>query len=593
MCGIVGYIGNSIEIKEIVRVLKKLEYRGYDSAGVSADLENGENVVIKETGNISKLEKIIPNKNCKIAIAHTRWATHGKPTSENAHPHSSALGMWQIVHNGIIENYLELKKELKFQPTSQTDTAVVAEVLEEKNAQTVCDFIDVMNSLDGSFAIVAKNKNYESLFLARRRSPLYVAKNKDRFFIASDPSCFAGFAKEYYELKNNEFAEVNFESIVFYDKDKNIVSKKTEKSSDNFEDSNKENFSHYMLKEIMEQNKALKRQVSVFKTSQVLEKFDLSFIKKFKEIKFVGCGTAYNAGLIGARYFEMLTGIKSQAEIASEFVYKKPIFAGSETLFIFISQSGETADTLRANEIAKDSGSITIAITNVLHSSLARNVDYVIPVCAGQEIAVASTKAYTCQLSALYMFASKIAAELGIKKVDYYDEILRVADQILNFDFEEIETIANEIKNKESVIFIGKDLDYVTAGEASLKLKEVGYINSSHYCSGELKHGYLALVENGTPIIVIASQKEINSKTFNSSSEAVSRGAKEYIFTNEKLKSSENRKVIVFNESNEFLLPILTIAPLQYLAYKVSVLKNINPDQPRNLAKSVTVEWWV
>ncbi len=589
MCGIVGYIGNNIEIKEVVKVLKKLEYRGYDSSGVSAFFDGGEET-IKTTGNIAKLEEILPNKKCKIAIAHTRWATHGEPTKENAHPHSSATGMWQIVHNGIIENYQELKTKLKIKPKSQTDTAVVAQVLEEENAKTIYDFIDVMNSLSGSFAIVAKQKSKNLLFLARRRSPLYVSKISNGVFVASDPSCFNGYSNEYFELKSDEFAEVSKNDIIFFDKDKNNIKKEPEKIRDNFENSQKEKYPHFMIKEIMEQGDALKNQIKTFKEKEILKEFDFEFIKKFDFINFIGCGTAYHAGLIGARYFEMLIGKKAYAEVASEFVYKKPVFANDKTLFIFISQSGETADTLRANEIAKENGATTIAVTNVLYSSLARSVDYVIPVCAGQEIAVASTKAYTCQLSAIYMFSAKIAECITEQKINYYDNIQKVAAQILDFDFLKIDEIANEIKKENNTIFIGKNLDYISASEASLKLKEVAYINSAHYYAGELKHGYLALVEKGTPIVVIAGGGEINTKTFNSSSEAVARGAKEYVITNDELLENDNRKVVKINEKDELLFSILAIVPLQYLAYKVSILKNINPDQPRNLAKSVTVE---
>ena len=590
MCGIVGYIGKSLEVKKIIEVLKSLEYRGYDSAGISAVLDSGENVLIKKVGGISNLEKTVPNAMCTSAIAHTRWATHGKPSEENAHPHISAGGKWQVVHNGIIENYAELKTKLKIQPSSQTDTAVVAQVLEESNAETIYDFIDTINLLVGSYAIVAKNNDNDALFLARKRSPLYAIVADGGVLVASDPACFVGLADCYFELKNGEFAFVQKDKIIFYDAHKNVLEKLPEKMSENFEKSSKLNYEHFMLKEIMEQSDALKKQVKIFSETQVLERFDKDFIKRFKTIKFVGCGTAYHAGLIGARYFEMLTGKKAYAEIASEFVYSRPVFADSETLFVFISQSGETADTLRANEIARASGATTIAITNVLYSSLARNVDYVIPVCAGPEIAVASTKAYTCQLSALFMFASKIANDLKNESVNYCAEILRVADKILSFDFEKIDRFAKEIKGKSNVIFIGKDLDFVTAGEASLKLKEVAYINSAHYCSGELKHGYLALVESGTPIVVLANSKSVNSKTFNSSSEASSRGGVEYVFTNENIAENSNKEVVVFDEKNELLMPILSIVPLQYLAYRVSLLKNINPDQPRNLAKSVTVE---
>ncbi len=592
MCGIVGYLGKSREVSEIVKTLKKLEYRGYDSAGVCVILDGGETLEIKETGNISNLEKATPKCKCVSAIAHTRWATHGKPTKLNAHPHSSKNGEWSIVHNGIIENYVNLKNSLKNKPESQTDTAVLAQLLEEKKAKNISEFIDVMLMAEGSYAIVAKNKNFPNeLFLAKDKSPLYVSVcDGGDVLVASDPICFVGFSKEYYTLASGDFAHVKGSEIVFYNQQKNIISKTTETLGDEFEESEKAEFSHFMIKEIMEQPSAIKRQVKTFKDTAVLDKFDKDFISKFTAIKFVGCGTAYNAGLVGARFIEKLVGVKSYAEMASEFIYSEPVFADSKTLFVFVSQSGETADTLRAEELAKQKGASTIALTNVLYSSLARNADYVIPVCAGPEIAVASTKAYVCQLTALYMFASNLSNQVNGTSIDYFEDIMRVADKILNFDFAKIDAVADELKTKKDTIFIGKDIDYVSSGEASLKLKEVGYINSANYPSGELKHGYLALVEDGTPLVVLATSIKINQKTFNSASEATSRGAKELLLTNESIEETENRKVLVFDEKNELLLPMLVIAPLQYLAYKVSVLKGINPDQPRNLAKSVTVE---
>ena len=591
MCGIVGYIGKSRSLKSIVQVLKKLEYRGYDSSGVLAMLENEKYCMVKKIGNISNLENAVPDSECKVAIAHTRWATHGKPTEENAHPHSSCNGVWSVVHNGIIENYLEIKSKLSVYPKSQTDTAVVAELLAERKTENICDFIETMQMLSGSYAIVAINKNHKnSLFLAKNKSPLYVSSDSnENMLVASDPICFVGFSKTYYSLKNQEYALIENGKISFFDKDKNLIKKQKELLGEDFEEPSKLNYEHFMLKEIMEEQVALKRVAKTYRENSILKQFTQDFIARFKEIVFVGCGTAFNAGLVGARFFEKQTGKKARAEISSEFIYNEPVFADDKTLFVFVSQSGETADTLKAAEIAKQNGATTIVLTNVLYSSIARLTDYVLPVCAGPEIAVASTKAYVCQLAVLYMLASKVSSKTKDKNC-CFDEIDRLAEKILNFNFKKIDEVAEWLKDKQDAIFIGKDIDYITAGEASLKLKEVAYINSVYYTSGELKHGYLALVESGTPLIVCATNKKINQKTFNSASEAVSRGAIEIVLTNEKIEENENRKVLYFDEKNELLLSILTIVPLQYLAYKVSVLKNINPDQPRNLAKSVTVE---
>lgn len=591
MCGIVGYVGKNKKAKDIVGVLKKLEYRGYDSSGIT-NLENEKMETYKAVGNISKLCEILPDKNFGCAIAHTRWATHGKPNEINAHPHASKNSDWVIVHNGIIENYKELRDGLKNQPSSDTDTCVIAEMLEEQGVKNITEFINLFKNVTGSYAIVALNKEKENtLFLARNKSPLYLAKNESgEILVASDPICFAGFSETYYVFKDDEFAQADFGNVVFYNKDGNVIEKEELVLGSEFGDAEKKEYPHFMIKEIMEQPEALNRQIKMFKDSRVFKNFTKEFFGKFNFVKFIGCGTAYNAGLIGARYFEKLLNVKADAEMASEFIYNEPVFADEKSLFIFVSQSGETADTLRAYEIAKSKGATCVALTNVLYSSLAKMADFVIPVCAGPEIAVASTKAYVCQLSALYMFACDLKNKVCGENADYYSEIQKVAKQILDFDFEKIDKIAEKIKKRHDAVFIGKDLDFVTAGEASLKLKEVAYINSSSYPSGELKHGYLALVEKDTPLIVLANNKKINQKTFNSASEAESRGAEEIVLTNESLESFSCENVFNFKEENELLLPMLTIAPLQYLAYKTSVLKGINPDQPRNLAKSVTVE---
>ena len=590
MCGIVGYVGKKIKVKNIVKILKKLEYRGYDSSGI-ASLDDGKVVTLKQTGNIKNLDDLVPeHMETTCIIAHTRWATHGEPSVLNAHPHSSTNGDWTIVHNGIIENFEVIKKNLKNKPKSETDTAVVSELLEEKNISDIFGFIDAFSAVLGSFAIVAENKNNKGqLFLAKRKSPLYLARNDSGdFLIASDPICFVGFSKGYYTFSDEEFALVSCDDVKFYSKEKALLTKQTSHLDESFEESSKNDFEHFMLKEIFEQPKALERQIKTYKDSDALQKFDVKFIKKFNTIKIVGCGTAYHASLIGAKYLSKLTGIYCCAEMASEFIYCQPVFADEKTLFIFVSQSGETADTLCALNLAKSKGATCIALTNVLYSSLASNCDFVLPVCAGPEIAVASTKAYVCQLSALYIFAMHLKNKLSGEKTDTFSKIENVADKILDFNFSQIDKLAEIIKERDDAIFIGKDFDYITSLEASLKLKEVAYINSASYPSGELKHGFLALVQNGTPLIVFAGNKKTNSKTFNSAHEAIARGASEIIVTNQKIEGFEN--VIEINEDDDMLFPMLSIAPLQYLAYKVSVLKGINPDQPRNLAKSVTVE---
>ncbi len=586
MCGIVGYLGKKTKAKEIIGKLKKLEYRGYDSAGIAV-MENGKVDCFKEVGCIANLEKAVPDTlETECAIAHTRWATHGKPTTKNAHPHSSNKGMWTLVHNGIIENYLELKQNLK-PIKSDTDTAVVAELLEEKQAQSMTDFINVFGLLRGSYSIVAINKNKPNeLFLAKNKSPLYVAEFDGNFLIASDPICFVGVANEYYEFFDNDFAHIVDGCIEFFAGDKKITKAKV-KLDDSFENFSNNGYEHFMLKEIYEETEVLERQVKFYKEHRVLDNFTKNFMSKFNEVVFVGCGTAYHAALFGANYFRKQLNIKASAEIASEFIYSKPIFANKKMLFILVSQSGETADTLMANKIAKDGGATTIALTNVLYSSLAKRADYILPVCAGPEIAVASTKAYVCQLSALYMFSSYLR-NLNGSNIDFYGDILKISKKALSFDMKKVEKIAKDIKDETTPIFIGKDLDYITAMESSLKLKEVSYINATNYSSGELKHGFLALVEEGTPLFVFCTQSDICSKSINAANEAMSRGARKILITN--IKQDNDKDVIYIDDDNELTASILAIIPMQYLAYKVSVSKGINPDKPRNLAKSVTVE---
>ncbi len=588
MCGIVGYLGKGKKVNYVVDKLKKLEYRGYDSAGIASN-QSGNITIFKEKGNIACLEKELPSDfDVKCAIAHTRWATHGKPSKLNSHPHTSKSKLWTIVHNGIIENYKELRETLHFPCESDTDTAVVAQFLEERNANTIGEFIDAFKSIEGSYAIVAINsKQEDTLYFARNRSPLYISSKGGETLLASDPICFEGFSKEYYSLDNLEYGYATKDEIVFFDKNKNRIEKTQEKVDACFEKSGKEQYPHFMLKEIMEQPLAISRQVRTYKEANILSRFDKTFMSKFDYVQLVGCGTAYHVALIGAKYIQKMLNIRAGAEIASEFIYNEPVFADNKTLFIFVSQSGETADTLIALNMAKQRGATCLALTNVTYSTLAKNADFVLPVCAGPEIAVASTKAYVCQLTALYMFAKNICSESQAEKLAIFDDLDRVAKKILGFNKSQVEEIASRIKTKTDPIFIGKDFDAISAKEASLKLKEVAYINSTDYPSGELKHGFLALIEEGTPLFVFATQKKTLAKTMNASSEAVSRGACQVTITNDKSILGDT---IFIDEENEYLAPILSIAPMQYLAYQVSIQKGINPDQPRNLAKSVTVE---
>ena len=590
MCGIVGYVGRKTSFLNIANILQRLEYRGYDSAGISS-LKNGKFNIIKNKGNISKLkEKITDKEEGSCLIAHTRWATHGEVNEINAHPHASQNNVWTIVHNGIIENFNEIKEQLKISPKSETDTAVVAQLLEDKNIETLEQFVDVFSNVIGSYAIVAEHKNHEkTLFVSKQKSPLYCAQNNfGDVLVASDPICFSGFSKDYYIFEDGEFAIIKPGQIKFVGKTKEIVNKTKIVLDEKYQGLENNNFSHFMLKEICEESVVLKNQVREYKEKNHFSIFNKEMILKFNKVLFVGCGTAYHAGLMGAKYISKKTKIYATAEIASELIYNEPSFIDSKTLCVFVSQSGETADTCRAMELAKMQGAFCVALTNVSYSTLARLADFVLPICAGVEIAVASTKAYVCQLSAIYMLASHISNVLFRNRENYFEKIEKVAEKILSFDYASIDRMAESFLSVRDAVFIGKDLSFVTAQESALKLKEVSYINAVGYASGELKHGFLALIENGTPLIAFAGDKKINLKTLNSASEAKARGANVIIVSNENVKECDN--IVFVDEPDEFLFSILSITPMQYLAYKVSVLRNINPDQPRNLAKSVTVE---
>ncbi len=587
MCGIVGYVGKTKSVKELIKILEKLEYRGYDSSGY-ASLDDGKIKVQKKCGKISNLFSSVGGaEKTSCFISHTRWATHGKASELNAHPHLSRHKSCAVVHNGIIENFEAIKREYSLFPESETDTAVVAELLEHKQMQNIFECIDAFQEIRGSYAILVILKSQQNkMFLAKQKSPLYVAQNgMGDVLVASDAICFVGFANDYYSLDDGEFAEIESGKIKFFDSTKTQIKKQKAMLGNLFEDAEKGDFSHFMLKEILEEKPALLRQASAYAEKQVLKPFNENFLSVFDEVKFIGCGTAYHAGLMGVKFVQKILGKKASAEISSEFVYSKPNFISKNTLYIFVSQSGETADTLLSLEMVKNKNAISIALTNVLYSSLAKKCDYVLPILAGVEVAVASTKAYVCMLSGVYLFCKFLKSKTDYKEA--LANIKNLANKITGFDRAKLDEIAAKLKDAKEAVFIGKDMDYVTALEASLKLKEITYINANAYPAGELKHGFLALIEKDTPLIVFASQKELVLKTKSAVHEAESRGATSIIFSNQ---TDEFSNLVSISESDELLSQLEIIAPMQYLAYKVSVLKNINPDKPRNLAKSVTVE---
>lgn len=596
MCGIVGYIGNGSTESNLVKDLKLLEYRGYDSAGIAV-LSDGKIKVTKAVGFIKNLEeKIQPTSNATIGIAHTRWATHGEATIDNAHPHLSENGKWAIVHNGIIENYAEIKQELTkkgFGFQSETDTEIIPQMLEYCETNSIIETLSkVCVQLKGSFALaIINSSNPNSLFLAKRKSPLYLAKTEKEIFIASDPICFAGKTNKYFALNDDEYCDASLNAVKFFNKDGEEISKQSIELENLKTKIDKENFNHFMIKEIYETPEVFKRIVNTYSDTNAFNKIDNSILNSINKVIFVGCGTAYHAGLMGAQYIENFAKLESRSYIASEFRYGDPII-DNKTLAIFVSQSGETADTLEALELAKQKGAITVALTNVLYSTISKKANFVLPVCAGPEIAVASTKAYTAQISILNMFAKYLANLLRKTDYEFFKDILLLAENI-KLDAQNLELIADEIAKESSAIFIGRGLDCITSEEASLKLKEITYINSQAYPAGELKHGFLALVEKGTPVFVVATQKSLIDKTLNAASEAASRGAKIILATQEDMETKDIKnlfKTIKLQDFKEDLMPMVAIYSFQMLSYLTSIKRGINPDKPRNLAKSVTVE---
>ena len=591
MCGIVGVISKDKMIKKdvLLDLLKRLEYRGYDSAGIGF-MSLGKLRVIKQKGSIDKLRSIVKN-DClgMTCIGHTRWATHGKPNLHNAHPFLSESKTWAIVHNGIIENYLDLKKELgniKF--SSSTDSEVIAQLLEkDSDKKDINKLIRVCNKLKGSFALLCMSvTNPNSLFIAKRKSPIYVMKGKDGIIVASDTICFEGFGKSYYSLEDDEFCEVGLDKIEFYNKKGKKIKKEEQKLESLNYSSSKNGFEHFMLKEIMEEGLVVSNIIKKYSSEPFLS-FNECVVRKIKKVVLIGCGSAYHAGLIGARFFEKNTLIDARCYIASEFRYLNNKI-DKDTLYIFISQSGETADTLASLELVKNSGGLCVGVTNVMHSTLAKMVDIVLDVCAGVEVAVASTKAYIAQVVVLYMLSKHIEGILKSKSINFLKDVEELRLALQKNEIKNIDKVASLISKKQSVIFIGRDLDYYSSLEASLKLKEVSYISSFACPSGELKHGYLAQVDNTTCVVVIATKFDLLDKNLNNASEVDARDGKIIICSPFKIED-KYIQIKVENISSD-LICCLVARKLQYLAYQTSIIKGINPDKPRNLAKSVTVE---
>lgn len=581
MCGIIGYVGEKrFSIDVIIDGLKHLEYRGYDSAGIAYVKDN--NVVIeREVGRISNLESVLKKDNSHIGIGHTRWATHGKPIKENAHPHK--VGNITLVHNGIIDNFMELKSVLMSEGytfKSDTDTEVAAayiDFLYKENNDMIKSLSICVSKFLGSYAFGIINElETDVLYALRKDSPLIIGVGENENFIASDVPSILKYTNKYIDIENDEIVKITKDEVTVYDKNCNIINKEISVFEGDANLVEKNGYETYMLKEIHEEAEVIK------KTSEASIDFDIT---KYDEIDIVACGSAYHAGLVGKYMIEKLCNIKVNVCIASEYLYDKHFYKG-KTLVIAISQSGETADTKKCVNIANDMGVDTLGIVNVKGSSIARICKHVIYTLAGPEIAVATTKAYLAQITTLILLAVKNSKEKinteDLQKLPYYIETL------INKDYT---SLANMLMTKDDIYFIGRGIDYALCMEGSLKLKEISYIHSEAYAAGELKHGTISLISEGTPVIVVATSDELYLKTISNAKEVKARGAYVILVTDkEVINEGVYDELISIPKVTEELRPILTIIPLQLISYEVAKLRGNDIDKPKNLAKSVTVE---
>ena len=609
MCGIVGYVGDRQAAEFLLDGLSKLEYRGYDSAGIA--VYDGENIrVEKSVGRLAALrDKIKGNVPMgSLGIGHTRWATHGRPSDVNSHPHTDCHGDFAIVHNGIIENYLALKEELIAKGhvfKSETDTEVVVHLLEEVyTGDFVAAVRAVLERVEGSYALVFMSRRHPDLLICTKQdNPLIIGLGEGENFIASDIPAIISKTRRTYILADGEVAIVRKDAVEVTNHLGAPVPKKVFEVTWNAEAAEKGGYEHFMLKEIHEQPKAVRdtmsQRITADKKSITFEElaWDANYLNSFNKIYIVACGTAYHAGLVGKYYIEKLARVLVEVDVASEFRYRDPI-VDEHTLLIVVSQSGETSDTLAALKESKRRGAKTLAITNVVGSSIAREADQVVYTWAGPEIAVASTKAYTTQLVLFFMLAlymaeikKSIAAECTAQLVAQLHEIPAQVSEILS-DVDPIKTFAKQYGFNEDVFYIGRGLDYAVSLEGALKLKEISYIHAEAYAAGELKHGTLALIVEGVPVIALATQRNVYEKTLSNIKEVKARDAVVIGIAAEGDTELEKYvdHVMHVPATDEFIMPILSVIPLQLLAYYAAITRGCDVDKPRNLAKSVTVE---
>ena len=616
MCGIIGYVGTEKANKILIDGLLALEYRGYDSAGI-ATLENGKISVLKDKGRVKNILDLngFNELTSNYGIAHTRWATHGKPCKENSHPHCDNSKTFSVVHNGIIENYNELRQFLTdngYTFYSETDTEVIPNLIHyyyskdtnsalletEKILKAV---ISATNELKGSYAIeVISPLMPDTIIAARKDSPLVIGTKAGSNHIASDIPALLTYTRDFYLLDDNEFAIITKDCVEFYDNNFEKHSKDIKNIEWDAAAAEKNGFEDFMLKEIYEQPNSIRETIgSRLKLNEkcCFDDLDISkeYLSTINKIYIVACGTAMHAGLVGKNIIEKLCNIPTTVDIASEFRYRDPII-DDKTFCIYVSQSGETADTIAALKLAKEKGAKTLAISNVIGSSITREADYTIYTHAGPEIAVASTKAYTSQVVLFAILGIYFAEILGITNNEIINQlkkdILELPEKI-NETLENtslIKEFADKYFTEKDMFFLGRGIDYNVALEGSLKLKEISYIHSEAYASGELKHGPIALIENGISVISILTDENLVKKSISNIQEVITRGAKTMVITNQDLENNNFDYVINIPSTNVLISPILSVVPLQLLAYYISKNKGLDVDKPRNLAKSVTVE---
>lgn len=603
MCGIVGYVGSKGNcVRVLIDGLKRLEYRGYDSAGI-AYLSDGNLSVIKESGKLENLlGKVDLEKNSNLGIGHTRWATHGKADKINAHPH--VVGKFTIVHNGIIENYNEIKRQLTnkgYVFNSDTDTEVICALLDyfyKTNTDVLKSIMELNHTLKGAYAlgiICADDPN--TLYAAKKNSPLIIGIGEEENYIASDVPAILDKTRKYMVLDDGDYAKMTKGKIDVYN-DGKIKETNIREFQYDLGAIDKNGYDHYMLKEINEQPLVFKKTTNSYLESGIdslLEK--MPDFSKYNKVRIVACGSATHAGLVGKQMIEKFDNIKTEVETASEFRYNK-LFLDDNELVIVISQSGETADTLEALKIAKNNGNDTLGIINEKESSIARCAKLVLYTEAGKEIAVATTKAYSAQVAMLSLIALNIACKRNLINKDEIKEVLKDVKLLPNYMEEMLnkketyKKIAKKLVNHNDVFFIGRGVDYALAMEGSLKLKEISYMHSEAYPAGELKHGTISLIDDGTPVVAIVTDEAISSKTISNIKEVKSRGANVIYITNNNSDKDNDfyDEKITIPKVNDLFSPLLTVIPLQLISYEVAKLKGCSIDKPKNLAKSVTVE---